>query len=92
MSIEELKIRYISLRTHFTKLKKKKSDEGAPEYSERKTSGCWTTSSFWPPFTYEGTKRTLVSEVYITIITLALKGLLHSIGNLYWFLRTLGIG
>ena len=59
-SVDELRIWYNSLRTRYTKLKKKKSGDGAPEHSDR---DIWVLDnfSFLAPFTYEVKKRTLVS-------------------------------
>ena len=57
---EELIIWYTSLRTRYTKLRKKKSGDGAPELTERDQ---WLLDnfSFLSPFTYEVRKSTLVS-------------------------------
>ncbi|KAH3859325.1 hypothetical protein DPMN_102043 [Dreissena polymorpha] len=57
---DELKILYNSLRTRYTKLKKTKSGDGAPEQSDRDE---WVLNrfSFLTPFTYEVKKRTVVS-------------------------------
>ncbi|KAH3805699.1 hypothetical protein DPMN_134006 [Dreissena polymorpha] len=57
---DELKIWYNSLRTRYTKLKKTKSGDGAPEQSDRDQ---WVLNSFslLAPFTYEVKKRTVVS-------------------------------
>jgi len=60
VDVDELKIWYNSLRTRYTKLKKLKSGDGAPEHSERDQ---WVLNnfSFLAPFTYEVKKRTLIS-------------------------------
>ena len=60
VNVDELKIWYTSLRTRFTKLKKTKSGEGAPDHSERDLR-VLDKFSFLAPFTYEVKKRTLVS-------------------------------
>ncbi|XP_046342453.2 uncharacterized protein LOC124123203 [Haliotis rufescens] len=61
VNVDELKIWYTSLRTRFTKLKKKKSGDGAPDHSERDQ---WVLDnfSFLAPFTYEVKKRTLLKS------------------------------
>ena len=60
VNVDELKIWYTSPRTRFTKLKKKKSGDSAPDHSERDQ---WVLDkfAFLATFTYEVKKRTLVS-------------------------------
>ena len=60
LNVEELKVWYTSLWTRFTKLKKKKSRDGALEHSNREQ---WVLNhfSFLVPFTYKIRRRPLVS-------------------------------
>ena len=73
VDVEMLKIWYNRLRTRYTKLKKMKSGNGAPEHSERDQ---WVLNnfSFLAPFTYEVKKRTLIS----------VSTSLHFYNNLYY--------
>ncbi|KAH3717800.1 hypothetical protein DPMN_060596 [Dreissena polymorpha] len=57
---DELKIWYNSLRTRYTKLKKTKSGDGAPERSD-KDQRVLNNFSFLAPFTNKVKKRTVVS-------------------------------
>ena len=64
MDVDELKIWYNSLRTRYTKLKKMKSGDGAPEHTDRDQ---WVLNNFscLAPFTYEVKKRTLVCLIVL---------------------------
>ena len=60
LPVYELKTWYSSLKTRYTKLRKLKSGDGNPEYSERDQ---WVLQSFsfLAAFTYQVNRRPLVS-------------------------------